>query len=509
MIPMGTMRRQATDRLSEQAGGLELPIDLEHPDRMPQQHAFINDWLHRFVGYGGGYGNGKTTAGVIKAILLSTQFPGNQGLICRWEGNDLRTSTMQEFYKICPPQLYKKNEQLGIITFHKKYGGSTILFQGLKDKYIGPNLGWFWIDQAEEVPVDRFTDLIGRIRREVPLYDREEILRGYAKTYGFVTFNPPGSAHWLYKFFHPESPERLENAGLYMGSTYDAVRAGFVTQEYVNDILKTHPPEAAKRYLDGCWDSFEDRVYPELDSNVHRLPQIPLPKGWPLCESIDWGPQSPTSVGWYVASPPCSICEQPTVIRCGEHYEGGGKGVAYHAAIMKNRRGQFDRPVQLTYLDSACWAKNQSNGQYTTSIHDEFVVQGIVCVPGAKDWEVSYSRITRALKPCPGSRHPVTGDSPAPHFYYMEHCTAFEREGLSYVWKKLRGALPGAVSDTPVDRNDHAMDELAYYYASYFPRATLLQAPRVQNPLQLLAERRKSYNPLLDAPKKAGSWMSV
>ena len=183
--------------------------------------------------------------------------------------------------------------------------------------------------------------------------------------------------------------------------------------------------------------------------------------------------------------------------------------MAYHAAIIKNRRGQFDRPVDLTYLDSACWARNQSNGQHTTSIHDEFVAQGIVCVPGAKDWEVSYSRITRALKPCPGSQHPITGISPAPHFFYVDSCRHFESEGVSYVWKKLRGGAPGAMSDTPIDRNDHAMDEWAYYYASYFPRAQAIVAPVVQNPLKLIEERRKLWNPLLDSKKTSGSWMSV
>lgn len=503
--------RQATLEKLNTKQFLELPLDLESdPPKLPQQMAFIEDAVHRFQAYGGGFANGKTSAGCVKAILLSLLVPENQGMICRWEGNDLRTSTMQEFFKICPPQLIeKKNEQMGIIKFKRAYGGSTILYQGLKDKLVGTNLGWFWVDQAEEVPESRFADLIGRLRKETPLYNEEQQLLGYARQYGLVTFNPEGSNHWLHKFFHPDSPDRLADSQLYMASTYDGLSAGFVRQEYIDGIIKTYPEAAQKRYLEGSWDSFEGRVYPQFEPSVHRIPRIPVKSHWRLYESIDHGFTNPTAVGWWCLTPPCPVCKQPTRILIDEHYEGKGKGVAYHAAIIKARRAQVTLPVTVTYLDSACWAANQSKGQIVYAIKDEYVEHGVIPVAGAKDWDVAYSRITQSLLPCPGSKHPTTGESNAPHFFYFEHCRNFENEALSYVWKKQRGNAMKNQPDEPSDNNDHHMDEWAYFEASHPSPPPQLVDSSAPSVLQRLEERRKNYNPLTHEPVRHGSWMSV
>ena len=405
------MRTATLDRLNQSAG-LELQgLDLESdPPKLPQQMAFIEDATHRFQAYGGGFANGKTTGGVVKAILLSILFPENQGMICRWEGNKLRLSTMQEFFKICPAQMIDPkgtNAQLGTIKFKRAFGGSTILYQGLQDKLVGTNLGWFWIDQAEEVPEDRFADLVGRLRRETALYDEQQHLIGYAPQYGLVTFNPEGSNHWLYRFFSQDSQDKLDNSALYMASTYDGLKAGFVRQDYIDGILKTYPEAAQKRYLEGTWDSFEGRVYPGFEPSIHRIPRIPLNPVWRLFESIDHGFTNPTAVGWWCLTPPCPTCKQPTRILVDQHYEGDGKGIAYHAAVIKNKRAQLTLPVTVTYLDAQCWAKNQSKGQLVYALRDEYVENGIVPIAAAKDWDVAYSRITQSLKACPGSVHPV------------------------------------------------------------------------------------------------------
>ena len=504
------MRATTLDSLNK-GGVLELPLDLESdPPKLPQQIAFLDDAVHRFQAYGGGFANGKTSAGVVKAIILSTMFPENQGMICRWEGNDLRTSTMQEFFKICPPQIIeKKNEQMGIIKFKRAYGGSTILYQGLKDKLVGTNLGWFWIDQAEEVPEDRFADLVGRLRKETALYNEEQHLIGYAPQYGFVTFNPEGSNHWLHRFFHPESKERLDNSVLYMASTYDGLKAGFVRQEYIDGILKTYPEAAQKRYLEGSWDSFEGRVYPQFEPGTHRIPKIPLQKHWRLFESIDHGFTNPTAVGWWCLTPPCPVCKQPTRLLVDQHYEGNGKGVAYHAAIIKSRRAQLSLPVTVTYLDSQCWAANQSKGQLVYAIKDEYIENGVIPIAAAKDWDVAYSRIAQSLLPCPGSVHPVTGETNAPHFFYFEHCAPFESEALGYVWKKMRGGTKRNAPDEPMDNNDHHMDEWAYFEASHPSPPPLLTQAQVLTPLERIAKLRETYNPLMHKTARGGSWMSV
>ena len=489
---------------------LELPLDLDsQPPKLPQQQAFITDAVHRLVGYGGGFANGKTTGGAVKALGLSTLFPRNQGMICRWEKNDLLTSTMHEFFRICPPGIYKKNDQLGTLTFKPSAGGSTVLYQGLKDGVIGPNLGWFWIDQAEEVPEACFLDLMGRLRKETPVYDPEGRLLGYAPQQGFVTFNPEGSGHWLWKYFHEDSAHKLPDSRLYMASTYDALKAGFIRQDYIDGILRTYPAAAQKRYLQGSWDAFEGRIYPQFDPSAHRIPKIPLQPAWRLFESIDHGFVNPTAVGWWILTPPCLLCKQPTRILIDQHYEGDGKGVAHHAAIIKARRSQFTLPITVTYLDNACWANNQSKGTMVYAIKDEFLEHGVVAVAAAKDWDVAYSRITQSLLPCPGSIHPVTGETNVPHFFYVEHCVPFEQEALGYVWKKQRGAAMKNATDEPIESRDHHMDQWYYFESSHPAPPPAITRAQTQTPLERIAKLRETHHPLLAPTRPSGSWMSV
>lgn len=504
------MRAATLDSLNK-GGVLELPLDLDSdPPKLPQQSFFINDAISRFVGYGGGFANGKTSGGCIKGLGLSTIFPLNEGMICRWEKNDLLTSTMAEFFRICPPQaIHHKNDQMGKLTFKRGYGGSTILYQGLKDGVIGPNLGWFWIDQAEEVPEHCFLDLVGRLRKETPVYDEEGKLLGYAPQQGIITFNPEGRNHWTWKYFHPDSPDKLPDSMLYMASTYDSLKAGFVRQAYIDGILRTYPEAAQKRYLEGSWDSFEGRVYPQFEPGTHRISKIPLQKHWRLFESIDHGFTNPTAVGWWALTPPCPVCKQPTRILVDQHYEGDGKGVAYHAAIIKSRRSQFTLPITVTYLDSACWAANQSKGQMVYAIKDEYIENGVIPIAAAKDWDVAYSRIAQSLLPCSGAVHPVTGETNVPHFFYFEHCAAFEAEALGYVWKKIRGGTKRNAPDEPMDNNDHHMDEWAYFEASHPSPPPALTNDQILTPLEKIAKLRETYNPLMDKPVRSGSWMSV
>ena len=116
------------------ATALELPLDLT---KLPTQTAFMADHEYRFRAYGGGYANGKTSAGCVLAVLYSHFIPDNRGFIGRWDGKELRQSTMAEFFKICPPQMIeKRNDQQGLLKFKAQYGGSEILYGDLKEDLV-------------------------------------------------------------------------------------------------------------------------------------------------------------------------------------------------------------------------------------------------------------------------------------------------------------------------------------------------------------------------------------
>jgi hypothetical protein len=497
------------------AGGQ--PID---PSKLPKQEAFLYDMAHRFQAYGGGLGNGKTTAACLKAFYLSYLFPGNAGFIGRLDGKELRQTTMAEFIRLVPDKFFdKKNDQLGYRRFKPQYGGSEIFYGDLKeDRFNNINLGWFFIDQAEEIDVIRFELLVSRLRRQTPLIgdDGQPIkVNGVpltAPTYGFVTFNPEGTNSYIWRYFHPDSPERVctcetssackvHQFQLYQASTYDGLAAGFIPRDYVDGMLSVFPPDARKRYLDGSWDVFSGRIFPQFSMEDHVIDYIKAEPHWKIYESIDHGIKNPTAVGWW------GVDEFGNRFLLDEHYEGDGKPVKYHAEVIKAKRAQFKQPIALTYLDSACWATNQTRGDNVYSTVDEYNSYDIFPIKGQKDWDSGYSRICDGLRIDPSHVNPFTGEQGSPHIFVASHCTNFIKEAIGYRWKKNRITTQMRNEpDEPMDRDDHHMDEWFYFEASR-PTAPIIARQKKIDPLATIRERHRLFNPLADTAV-SGTWMS-
>lgn len=484
------------------------------PSKLPMQKSFLYDFSHRFQAYGGGLGNGKTTAACIKAFYLSYCFPGNSGWIGRLDGKELRQTTMAEFRRLIPESfIAKSNHQEGYIKFKPQYGGSEIFYGDMKeDRFNNINLGWFFIDQAEEIDVVRFELLVSRLRRQTPMFDEQGRVIGTAPTYGILTFNPEGTNSYLWRYFHPDSPERPcvcgKDAGackqhdfkLYQASTYDGLKAGFIPKSYVDGMLSVFPPDARRRYLEGAWDVFSGRIFPQFDLKTHVIDYIHPEPHWKIYESIDHGIKNPTAVGWW------GVDEHGNRYLLDEHYEGDGKPVKHHAEAIKAKRSRYKQPIALTYLDSACWATNQSRGDSTFSTVDEYNSCGIFPVQGQKDWDSGYSQICNGLAIDPTHENPFTGQLGAPHIYVASHCSAFIKEVTGYRWKKNRiTSQLRNEPEEPMDRDDHHMDEWFYFEASR-PKAPIIVSEQRVNPLALIHKRRMSFNPLQET-ETTGSWM--
>lgn len=509
-------RKQLLQR-KQSREAFSLPLNLWEPNQpryLPTQAAFLADWDVRFRGFGGGLGNGKTSAGVALAFHLSTCFPGNCGYIGRWDGKELIQTTMAEFFRLVPESMFAaQNKQLGYIKFKNQYGGSEIFYGDLKKEEWASslNLGWFWFDQAEETDEARWNHGVSRLRRIVPILDEKgKGVKGpwgkdlVAPTYGFATFNPEGTNSYLYRFFHPDSPTKKAGYKLYQATTYDGLAAGFVTQDYVDDMLAVFPEQARKRYLEGSWDVFEGKVFGTFDAALHTIPPVTLQPTWDYYVSMDHGLTNPTSVGIWAVTP------DGVKIRIREHYEGAGKTVAYHAACTKNLVSDLPKKPVFYVMDPACWAHNQSKDNRVYSVVDEYNEHGVFPVPGQNEWARGYNRINEALAVDPAARHPVTGELGSPRLLCVNTCHNWIREMQNYKWKKARGSVLRNAPDEPIDHNDHAVDETRYLL-SLLPTVQVPTTPYVpKDALSIWQANRAQYNPLA-AKESYGptSWMTV
>ncbi len=225
-----------------------------------------------YVGMFGGIGNGKTFAGSLKIIEAATQTPDNLCLVGRLTYPELRDSTKEEFMRtlrrLYPQQAYKENKSENSLTFWNK---STVIFRHLDDPatLLGPNLGAWYIDQAEEVDEDVFLTLQGRLRRpKVPRWQ------------GIVTGNPQGR-NWVYYKFGMDKAGRETN--WQHGTNYRMITAPTFANEanlppnYIAQLQESYSPEWFARYVEGSWDAFEGQIFDvSMVKGYDALPELTM-----------------------------------------------------------------------------------------------------------------------------------------------------------------------------------------------------------------------------------------
>ena len=296
--------------------------------KLPQQESFISS-AAKFTMFSGGFGTGKTTILCAKVILLLL-IPNNLGYLGRLDGKALRASTMQSLYDMLPKDcLAKHNDQRGFLQLRPEYGGGKLIYGDFKDLNDLKNipLGFFAMDQSEEVPKDVWDYLVGRLRRTTPvLLDGRrqywvvgsckggsrhfachkdttclvcgESLAPFSETrrsvadppdwdlichhnYGFGVCNPEGPSHWIFNYF-PGLPGQHGLSGpgqpgyeAFHATCWDGLKAGFTRPDYVQEMERLYKknPLMWDRYLEGKWVEAEGLVYPTWSREASVIPR--------------------------------------------------------------------------------------------------------------------------------------------------------------------------------------------------------------------------------------------
>lgn len=217
----------------------------------------------RFPAYVAAWGTGKSFAGIQRAMLLSQESPKNLGVIFRKEFTDLRDSTLKDFEKYTGLRV---NSERSV----KLSNGSEIMFKHLEEVHgtmQNVNLGWFWIEQAEELETDeQFFVLHGRLRREVK------------RRSGFITANTNGH-NWIYKLWKCGT---LEDAALFEANSF--ANAHILPPDTVASWrqLEKNKPKFYNRFVMNSWeesDTSDVIIHPEWVTKATTrdlIPRVPI-----------------------------------------------------------------------------------------------------------------------------------------------------------------------------------------------------------------------------------------
>lgn len=394
------------------------------------QEMFTND-KSAIVGMFGGLGNGKTFAGCLKAALriLDPEQPPQLGLLARQTYPELRDSTQRTFFEILHlfglkrgvHFEYKKQENRVIFT-----NGHEVILRSLDDpaKLLSINLGWFYIDQAEEVTEEVYLTLLGR-------------LRAVDSVQGWLTGNPLGH-NWVWqRFIHNPIPGH---------KMYDAPtdeNKDNLPEGYIESLEKNYNEIWVNRYLFGSWDAFEGQIYPDFDTNCHVVNDRSLPTEWTRIIAIDHGRTNPTAVLWG------AIDNDDVLWIYREHYESG-QDVDHHAKIINAYKGEGLSEVYL--IDPSTGAGKKDDPE---TIGNRYRTLNVPVVNAWNDVQGGIDKVTHYIK--------------SDKIKVMRSCVNFLREIINYQWEQPSAAkIDMNQPERPLKKDDHAMDSWRYMTAYAF-----------------------------------------
>lgn len=406
----------------------------------------------KFTCFSGGFGSGKTYAGCLRALLLS-QFPGNFGLIGRLTYPELRDTTRKTFFEVCPPEYYDEahgGQWKPSENYLRLVNGSEIIFRHLDNvsekELLSLNLGWFFIDQAEEVGEQVFRILQSRLR-----------LNTVPNRYGFIICNPePGN--WIDNMFRKPVLENKQKPDFHFIESASTDNP-HLPPDYIPTLRATYPEEMVKRFVEGRWDVMENQIFPEYDYKMHVLQPFDIPKGWERIIAVDHGMVNPTAALF------AALDFDGNVYIYDEYYSPGI--VSTHAKeIIKKAEGQ---EISLWLIDPSTTAKTREKEGQMWSVLEEYEDYGLFFSPANNEKLAGINRVKEFLKPQQNRRNPITKEIPSPRLFIFRNCVNLIAEVPQYQWRRLRGLESRNSPEQPRDFNDHAVDALRYIIMSRFP----------------------------------------
>lgn len=437
---MGLNADTAILEIEERLGGL-----------LPSQKAFIYA-PESLSAIAGGFGSGKTHAGCVKALLLSAIFPGNRGMIARYHSTDLEDTTKAVFTDVCPPSWIRSNKGRTNGNYIVLRNGSIIYFRHIHDakgggtsktRRHGANLGWFFIDQQEELLIEHFNSMVGRLR-----------YTGVPRHFGFGALNPVGH-DWNWKLFFAGVSDDWERIIAEEGQYFQELRpkpgylgiavnseenrrsnGGFVDDAYFDRQLSQYDDDWKQRYVYCSFKDFSGRIYKAYNSgiddpssmSVHNIVPFDIPKHWELVVGIDVGGDSP----WAIVP---------------EYIDDWGNKITVKGLVKAG----------MTTGEVASWIKshlpwNENRTRYVIDWENKIVMlelaeYGIHCVPANKTWlpgvirQQGYFKVTKG-RPLPPwyfdtqppdriERFKING---SPRTFVFETFTEFRKDFDGAVW---------------------------------------------------------------------------
>ena len=478
---------------------------------------------------GGGFGNGKTAASVVKALKLATDYPGSNGLIARSTYPKLNDTIRKEVFKWCPKQWIKrsptKDDNTLILT-----NGTNINFRYMAQRgkdsdqstsnLLSATFDWIVVDQIEDPEFIHkdFMDLMGRLRGSTEYIGNDPTMPKVGPRWIILTSNP--TRNWVYRklvkplhdykkgIFNPDLLCQVDNDGkpilvdgkpvpiieLFEGSTHENIEN--VGEDFISGMLATFTNDSMrKRFIFGEWGALSGLVYNVFNEAIHELPHGTIIQyltelrysGYKptFFEGYDHGLIRPSCYGLFFAD------DDRNVFLLDGFYSKE-QTIDTSCELIKQIREDYGvSENNEIFADPQLFRRSPgSTGVVGVTVAELFARNGIRLIRGNRDIPTGIAKNIQYLTPVELHEHPITGAPNAPHFFVSDKCDWFVSEINEWMYK---ADTSGEVSDTTSDKNDHAMD-MWKYAMTHTPKLASYVGKRTDPPAYLYWHEIESAN---------------
>lgn len=229
-----------------------------------------------------GLGAGKTFSGCLESIRTVFQYPKSSGVIVASTYRNLEDFVLPMIQEELWDTLgmpggwdehFTMNKQSMVATCKN---GSRIYFRSCErpKDLRGPNLGWFYIDEASKVSQTVWNIMIGRLRKPPEK--------------GWITTTPKGR-NWIWEEF---ARRPRNNFQFWTGATDEN---SHLTRDYINSLKESYSGSFLAQEFYGEFVGWEGLVYPGIKLETHHAPAEEAIGDYSIA-GVDWGWTDPNVI---------------------------------------------------------------------------------------------------------------------------------------------------------------------------------------------------------------------
>ncbi len=302
----------------------------------------------------GAYETGKTFAALTRFHIFLCKYPNCNALMVRKTRKSLLGSAVVTYEKKVLPNPPSGDGPIKPFGGEKPESytysnGSKITVGGMDeaDKYLSAEYDIAYVNQAEELSVDEWEKLCGRVTGRAGNSP-------YAQVLGDCNPGPP--THWILKrpVLSRHKTEHKDNPMLYDHERGDWTAQGKLTISRLDSLTGLR----YKRGRLGLWAGAEGQIY-EFDDMVHHIDPFPIPADWRRIRVIDFGHTNPFVCQWW------AIDHDSRMYLYREIYHTG-RTVTRHSPHIKRHSEGEHYEADIADHDAEDRATLAENGIYTS-----------------------------------------------------------------------------------------------------------------------------------------------